>query len=184
MDCTRRFIHFIAVVILTIATRTQTTQASNPIKISGGEDHTLVLTENQVVWACGPNGDPIYFSYYGVLGTGSTDYSLIEETLTRVYGGAMNTTYLQDINDISAGWMHSLALDVNRFVWSWGWNDKGQLGDPEIDYATTPIRVHGLNNIGYLENIIAISAGRSGRHSLALDANNFVWGWGKNCLIL
>jgi hypothetical protein len=36
----------------------------------------------------------------------------------------MNTPsdYLEDINDIDAGWTHSLALDVNGFVWAWGEN--------------------------------------------------------------
>jgi len=102
------------------------------IHISGGEDHTLVLTENKFVWSCGSNGAYTFGQYrYGVLGTGSTDYSLIEETLTRVHGGAMNTAYLQDINDVSAGWLHSLALDVNGFVWSWGWNSEGQCGNDE-----------------------------------------------------
>jgi len=102
------------------------------IKVSGGEDHTLVLTENQVVWACGPNGAYTFGQYrYGVLGTGSNDPSLTKTTLVRVQGGAMNTPYLQDINDISAGWLHSLALDVNGFVWSWGgiWRNSFDFSD-------------------------------------------------------
>jgi len=111
MDCTRRFIHFIAVVILTIATLTQTTQASNPIKISGGEDHTLVLTENQFVWGCGHNG-------WYQLGIGNNQD---QKTLARVHGPD-DFGYIEDINDIAAGWLHSLALDINGSVWSWGWD--------------------------------------------------------------
>jgi alpha-tubulin suppressor-like RCC1 family protein len=43
----------------------------------------------------------------------------------------MDTPYLQDIDDVDAGWTHSLALDVNGFVWSWGWNREGQCGKGE-----------------------------------------------------
>jgi parallel beta-helix repeat protein len=151
------------------------------IKVSGGEDHTLVLTQNNAVWVCGPNGG---IGYFGVLGTGSTDPSLIETTLVRVHGGDMNTSsgYLEDINDIAAGWKHSLTLDVNDFVWAWGDNYCGQLGDNQQSgyHSSTPVQVHGVNNEGYLRHIIVISAGRSGEHSLAVDANNFVYAWGRN----
>jgi alpha-tubulin suppressor-like RCC1 family protein len=40
--------------------------------------------------------------------------------------------------------------------------------------------VHGRNNVGYLSNIIQVSAGRSGRHSLAVDANGYAYAWGYN----
>jgi alpha-tubulin suppressor-like RCC1 family protein len=122
---------------------------ANAIDISGGENHTLVLTKNKTTWACGPNGDPVYSTYYGVLGTGSTNASLIAKTLIRVLGGNMGTEYLQDINDVEARWKHSLALEsydpsdpnYNGYVWAWGWNGEGQLGDPEVGYATTPVQV-------------------------------------------
>jgi len=87
------------------------------IDISGGEDHTLVLTKDKSVWACGSNGGRAFWRYYfGVLGTGSTEPGLIAKTLIRVLGGDMGTQYLEDINDVDAGWTHSLALDVNDFT--------------------------------------------------------------------
>jgi alpha-tubulin suppressor-like RCC1 family protein len=97
----------------------------------------------------------------------------------------MNTSsgYLEDINNVAAGWMHSLVLDLNSFVWAWGDDYWGQLGNGPAGSSTTPVQVHDgeMNTASdYLENIIAISAGRSGRQSLALDANNFVYAWGYN----
>jgi len=91
------------------------------IKVSGGEDHTLVLTQNKWPWGCGAND-----AYQ--LGIGDHDNRL---TLVRVHKGDINSLsdYLENINDIDAGWLHSLALDVNRGVWAWG-NDNagGQIG--------------------------------------------------------
>lgn len=156
------------------------------IDISGGEDHTLILTKDKTVWACGPNGGYAFGQYYyGVLGTGSNVASMIKKSLVQVHKGGMSTPtdYIEYIDDIDAGWMHSVALDVNSFLWSWGDNREGQLGDNQNEWpeSTTPIKVHDgeMNTAsGYLEYIIAISAGRSGRHSLAVDANNYVYAWG------
>jgi len=99
----------------------------------------------------------------------------------RVHGPG-DVGFLDDINDFDAGWMHSLALDINGFVWAWGNNKVGQLGDNKESGNTsdTPIQVHGYNNIGFLDDITAVAAGRSGWHSLAVDANSLVWAWGKN----
>jgi len=139
------------------------------IKVSGGEDHTLVLTQNKCPWGCGAN-------YAYQLGIGDSYYRL---TLVHVHGPG-DVGFLEDINDIDAGWLHSLALDVNRGVWAWGGNYPwGQLGDGTDDDKQTPVRVLSgaqdpNNPNSFLKNIIAISAGRSGEHSLAVDANRFV----------
>jgi len=152
------------------------------IHVSGGEDHTLIVTANNWVWVCGANGDYPYNSYYGVLGTGSNSFSLDVNSPIRVHDGDMGTQSdrLEGINDIDAGWRHSLALDVNGFVWSWGWNSEGQLGDGTPYARTTPVKVRGPNDAGYLQYIDSISAGRSGRHSLAVDANGYAYAWGYN----
>jgi alpha-tubulin suppressor-like RCC1 family protein len=157
-------------VIVSVLTFIGTVAEAVGIKVSGGEDHTLVLSANKCPWGCGYNG-------WYQLGIGNNQD---QKTLARVHGGDTGRTYLQDINNIAAGWKHSLALDANGFVWAWGWNEKGQLGDGTTRERTSPVQVHGVDDVGYLRHIIAISAGRSGRHSLAVDANNFVYGWGYN----
>ena len=123
------------------------------IRICGGEDYTLVLTNNQWLWACGDN-------YYYQLGIGNTQTD--QFNLVRVHGPG-DVGFLEDINDFDAGWMHSLALDVNGFVWAWGKNQYGQLGDNKDsgNESTTPIKVHGgAMGTDYLENIIAVAAGQ------------------------
>ena len=118
------------VFITNIAVASNWRENAETIDISGGEDHTLVLTRNKWPWACGPN------SWYQ-LGIGDTTES--QKTLVRVHGGAMNTPRLQDINDVDAGWKHSLALEsyeandpnYRGYVWGLARNDEGQLGNRE-----------------------------------------------------
>ena len=117
MSTNKRILVIVSLIILIInfSAFADWKDDAKAIKVSGGEDHTLVLTANKWPWACGYNGGS---GYYGVLGTGSDSSSLIEKILVRVHDGDMNTPsdYLEDINDIDAGWTHSLALDVNGFV--------------------------------------------------------------------
>lgn len=175
------FITVSIVIFVTSSTFADWKEDAEAIDVSGGENHTLVLTKNKTSWACGPNGGP--GPYYGVLGTGSTDAGLIAKTLIRVLGGDMGTQYLQDINDVDAGWKHSLALEsydpndpnYNGYVWAWGWNSEGQLGVGEgTADSNVPVPVfrgaqtpEDPNNPDpNLARIIAISAGE--HHSIAL----------------
>ena len=60
------------------------------IDISGGEVHTLVLTKDKTAWSCGPNGHYYYdpqYRWYGVLGTGSNEYDLVEKILVDFVDG-------------------------------------------------------------------------------------------------
>ena len=50
-------------------------------------------------------------------------------------------------------------------MFAWGINDYGQLGDGSTSYATSPVKVVGLENLA----IADVSAG--GWHSLALTAD-------------
>jgi len=157
-------------ILITNLTFADWKENAKAIKVSGGENHTLVLTANKYPWACG-------YNYYYQLGIGNTTAD--QSTLVRVHGPD-DVGCLEDINDIAAGWKHSLALDVNGFVWAWGWNGNGQLGVGDDYPRSTPVQVHGVNDVNYLRYIIAISAGRSGEHSLAVDANGFAFAWGLN----
>jgi len=107
MPSAKKLITGIALFII-ITGLTLTTEAADQTmaaKVSGGETHTLVLTAGKFVWACGAN-----YSYQLGIGDDKSD----RWTLIRVYDGDMNTLsdYLEDINDIDAGWTHSLELDV------------------------------------------------------------------------
>ena len=83
---------------------------------------------------------------------------------------------------IDAGAFHNLAVKEDGTVWSWGFNNNGQLGIGDAAGVTTdqhePVQVHGEGDVGFLTSITAVSAGNA--HSLALDGAGEVWAWGYN----
>jgi alpha-tubulin suppressor-like RCC1 family protein len=79
---------------------------------------------------------------------------------------------------VSVGREYSLALKKDGTVWSWGENSSGQLGINNTTDQSTPVQVVGESGVGFLENIIDISAGTD--HSIALQDDGTIWVWGEN----
>jgi alpha-tubulin suppressor-like RCC1 family protein len=73
---------------------------------------------------------------------------------------------------IATGEFHSLALKDDGSVWSWGFNNYGQLGDGTTTDKNIPVQVSDLSHV------TMVTAGRD--HSLALKDNGTVWAWGHN----
>ena len=86
----------------------------------------------------------------------------------RLYIGQMN--FYGNLKEIEAGENHSLALENNGNVWSWGSNTYGELGDTRTD-GSAPAQIQGISNA------ISIAAGDG--FSLAVKEDGTVWSWGK-----
>jgi len=84
------------------------------------------------------------------------------------------------------GGRHTMVLLADGSVWTWGSNVAGKLGNnlSSVDYndasndSHVPVKVHGPGNVGYLNSIIAVSAGEG--HNTALRSDGTVWTWGDN----
>ena len=75
---------------------------------------------------------------------------------------------------VSAGDAYSMALASDGTVYTWGSNDKGQLGNGTTGgYSAEPVKAQTGN-----ANITAISAGRS--YAMALASDGTVYTWGNN----
>ena len=83
--------------------------------------------------------------------------------------------HLSSICSISTGTDYALALTCSGEVWAWGDNWIGQLGvDETTDPRFKPTRMQALEG----RTIVAVAAYY--KHSLALDSDGQVWGWGNN----
>jgi alpha-tubulin suppressor-like RCC1 family protein len=132
--------------------------------IAAGSNHSLALDSRGVVWAWGDNSS-------GQLGIGSFPLGTPPFIATPV-------TFPETVKvtAIAAGGRHTLAIDSNGTLWTWGFNQFGQLGLSSFDdHFNTPQKlIHFPANT----RIVAIAGGSS--HSLALDSIGRVWAFGRN----
>jgi len=130
------------------------------VDLAAGENHSLALSNNGIVWAWGNNS-------LGQLGIGDSDTTQMDTP--------QNVLLLTDIMSIDAGYAHSLALQDNGTVWSWGSNTKGQLGNGKSGLETSEYKPYLIPT---LDSCVAIAAGYA--HSVALKKDGTVWTWGFN----
>jgi alpha-tubulin suppressor-like RCC1 family protein len=126
--------------------------------ISAGNHHSLILDTQGQVFSFGDNEN-------GRLGLGDErDRSL--PTLIE--------TPMGEIMAISAGSHHSLLLNSQGQVYSFGYSDNGLLGSGNIKHRMIPILIKD-SRIG---KMVAIAAG--GGHSLLLNSKGQVYSFGNN----
>jgi len=103
---------------------------------------------------------------YAQAGTGTT--SSYVTTPTEVVAPSGQSGYLAGIVAVATGANHSLALDNQGNVWSWGSNSNFQLGTNVSGYTAAPAQV--------LTGAVSISAGPN--NSFALLSTGTVQSWG------
>lgn len=92
-------------------------------------------------------------------------------TVVPAGGGTPGSTPSGEPLSVAAGSMHSVAVDEDGDVWTWGNNGLGQLGVGLMpSLSASPVQVTGLSNI------VAVAAGDG--HNLALASDGTVWAWG------
>ena len=76
-----------------------------------------------------------------------------------------------DLDFISSGFRHTCGLTLERDLWCWGYNERGNLGLGTTEYEIIdPVMVGN----GYTQ----VSTG--GDHTCAVDAEGLLWCWGYN----
>ena len=95
--------------------------------------------------------------------------------------GPNGTWVLTRIIAIAAGQLHNAALDSSGYVWTWGWNYFGALGNgayPPLDGPDSLTNTVPTKIPNGFTSVKAIASG--GYHNLALKTNGTVWAWGLN----
>ena len=131
---------------------------SNWIVVSSRGDFTLALKDDKTVWAWGDNE-------YGQSG------GLFARVFTpqEINSSATNVT---EWKMISAGSDYSVAIGMDKTLWSWGNNRYGQLGDGNNTESRFPIQEKSN------ANWTMVNAGYG--HTAAIQDSKTLWTWGKN----
>lgn len=138
--------------------------------VAAGEFSSAGIDANNVLWTWGNNS-------LGQLGDGTNTE---KSTPVKVKD--------QEDNDftaatVSVGKDHTVAIDRDGYVWSWGNNGAGQLGNglngPGVN--STPLKVYDTNGESQLGDIKKISAGNDSTVALTNSGNVLVWGYNQFC---
>ena len=153
---------------ITVPTKIPLPSGVTSVAISAGADHVLMLDSDKKVYAWGNNE-------YGQLGIDNGGLSLSSPTLV---------TELADksIIAVAAGQRFSLALSENGRVYSFGLNDKLQLGytlENGTVYSSIPHVVSDLQSAF----IAQISAGIASVSAIDADGKVYLWGDTANYLL-
>jgi alpha-tubulin suppressor-like RCC1 family protein len=151
-----------------------TASASTPTPVSGlpsGVKVTALVSSWEGSGALLANGAYYDWGYNaaGQLGDGSTNDSAVPvdvglpSRVTQVFQGGSGPKNGQTI-----------AILTNGSVWTWGDNDRGQLGTGTRTDATTPVKVHVPNGVTF----VRVTSG--GFASYAIDTTGRLWAWGDN----
>ncbi len=138
-----------------------------PVKISQGIKFKEISTaeEAQCTFAIDEEGNLWAWGYnaYGQLGIGTTEnYANIP---TKIAEGTKFKT-------VSTGYYYSVAIDEEGNLWSWGYNNQGQLGNGTTKDSNIPTKVQ------VDAKFKSVSAGYD--FCLAIDENGTLWAWGMN----
>ncbi len=135
------------------------------VSISAGYDHVLMLGSDGNVYAWGNNTA-------GQLGTDVSD-SLAVPTLVEGLCG-------KNIKAVAAGKRFSLALTDGGSVYSFGLNNKLQLGyEPTSEFSATPTLIEELNGVF----VAQINAGYESSAAIDLDGKVYSWGSEANYML-
>ena len=142
------------------STPTKITITPSPKDISAGTAHAAVVLTNGTLWSWGLND-------HGQLGINTTS----DATKPTQVGVATNW------ESVSAGGAHTLAKQqVTNYLYAWGANANGQLGQGSTTDIGVPTQVNLFNSPA--GTVAVFSAG--GAHSMAIGTDGTLWVWGAN----
>ncbi|AEC03050.1 fimbrillin family protein [Parasphaerochaeta coccoides] len=102
--------------------------------VSAGYYHTLILKNDETLWATGQNT-------YGQLGDSTTT---TRTTPVQVKASTTPNDFMTDVAAVSAGGYHTIILKTDGTLWATGNNGYGQLGDGTsgtVNNKSTPVQV-------------------------------------------
>ena len=131
---------------------------TNWSQVSAGWNHSLGITSTGIAYAWG----------YNVSGNIGDNTTSDRSSPVTVVGGITNWS------QVSGGLRRSLGLTSTGIAYSWGRNNRGQLGDNTTSDRSSPVTV-----VGGVTNWSQLSTS-SQDHSLGLTSTGIAYAWGWN----
>ncbi len=148
------------------------------VQVSAGAFHSVALGSDGYVYAWGRNN-------YGQLGNNTSGTFLYSTVPVRVRDPASPTDTSKGLHatQVSGGYQHSLAVGSDGYVYAWGWNKYGQLGNNTSNYDANPVPIHVRDPASPTDTskglqATQVSAGYA--HSLAVGSDEYAYAWGYN----
>lgn len=127
--------------------------------VAAGAEHTAAVTESGKLYGWG-------WGRYGNLGLGDRSDRLVPGEVAPVQGEKMSL--------VACGWRHTVAVSDTGSLYTYGWSKYGQLGHGDYEDHLVPHQVAALKG----HRIFQVSGGW--RHTMALDDEGKLFGWGWN----
>ncbi|MBQ8300663.1 MAG: hypothetical protein IJX57_01675, partial [Clostridia bacterium] len=145
---------------------------NNIIQVTAGANFTAALSTSGEVYMWGWN-DNLQFGI---------DASGVARAKSKAYTTPvkMNTTQINNIKSIDAGYYHMTAIRGDGTVWTWGYNSYGVLGNGNETSQSAPQQVLkgvSTSTTDYLEDVVQVAGAR--HHTIALKADGSVYSWGN-----
>ena len=126
-------------------------------QVACGNDHTAAIKTDGTLWTWGTNGS-------GRLGVNDTNTRCTPVT---TFSGGTNW------KQVSGGGFHTAAIKTDGTLWTWGFNDYGQLGDNTAVNRSTPVTTFaGGTNWKQVAGGVGFTA--------AIKTDGTLWTWGRN----
>ncbi|CAM6066951.1 unnamed protein product [Sphagnum tenellum] len=127
--------------------------------LAAGAEHTAAVTESGKLYGWG-------WGQYGNLGLGNRCDQMVPVEVV-----AVNR---EKIKMVACGWRHTITVAESGNLYTFGWSKYGQLGHGNFQDHLVPHQVHALRN----KKIRSIAGGW--RHTVAVDEDGQMYGWGWN----
>ena len=136
------------------------------LTVSAGNSHCISVKTDGSLWIWGSN-------VYGQIGNGTVSkYIPFFGTFPIWVSGndsPVPINIMSDVAYVAAGGLHSLAVKTDGSLWTWGYNNYGQLGNGTEIYSLKPHKI--------MDDVISVAAGYY--HSLALKADGSLFSFGE-----
>ena len=137
---------------------TKITTTGNFVDASAGTNFVVAIDKDGNLWGAGSN-------YRGYLGSGSTTSANITNEFKLIKSG---TNFVK----IASGCEHTIAIDKDGYLWSWGENTYGQLGLGSLEDKSSPTLVTSYTKFKEIKT--------NAYSNIAIDVDGNIWSWGRN----